>query len=179
MKKILFGTAALVAMLGVGAPETAAQRAVGVNLGVGPTIPGDGDVGVHVNAGLGFAPAALPFGVRLEGMWQRIPEGDDHQDFLGGTLNAEVGLPLAIIRPYVIGGFGVIRHEEYHGTHTHGAHTDYGFNVGVGTRIGLGGLNTYVEARYHRLLNGDDGHGHGGANSEAITFVPITLGVRF
>jgi opacity protein-like surface antigen len=119
-----------------------------------------------------------------EGFWQRLPEGDHlHHDYLGGLLSAEVGLPLGGIRPYAIGGLGLVRHEERHDDHGHGAHTDFGINIGLGTNVGFMGLNAYVEARYHHLFNGDhdNGHGHGHGHDEHTgnTFLPIIFGIRF
>jgi hypothetical protein len=184
MKKIAFATAALLTAFSMGTTTLEAQRAIGVNLGAGPSI-GIGDdkgTGFHVNAGVGFAPAMLPVGLRLEGMFQRLPEGDDHHNYLSGSLNAEVGLPLAVIRPYAIGGIGLVRHEEIHGDHGHGAHTDFAFNVGLGTNFGLMGRSAYIEARYFRLGGGDDhghGHGHGHDDHTGNTFIPITIGIRF
>jgi hypothetical protein len=134
--------------------------------------------GFHVDGGVGLAPAPLPVGLRLEGMFQRIPEGADHDGFMAGTLNAEFGLPLAVVRPYAIGGVGFYRHEEHHGDHTHGAHTDFGFNVGPGTNSGLMGMSACGEARCHRLMNGGD-DGHGQDDRVGNTFIPITIGIRF
>jgi len=125
--------------------------------------------------------AVLPFGLRLEGMFQRLPEGDVDHEYLGGSLNAESGIPMVAspIRPYVIGGLGLVRHEEHHGAHSHGSHTDFGLNLGVGTRFTLGRLSAYVEARVHRLFGGEDDHGHGHDDHTGNTFIPITFGVRF
>jgi hypothetical protein len=182
MRKGLLVAAVCVAVSGVAASGLEAQSLVRVNLGAGPTFPigDDKGTGVHANLGLGIGIPMLPFGVRVEGMVQRIPEGDDHHDYLGGSVNAEVALPLPLARPFLIGGVGLVRHEEHHGNHTHGAHTDFAFNVGVGAEVGLFGLSGYVEARYHRLLNGDDhGHGHSHDDHKGNTFIPITFGIRF
>jgi hypothetical protein len=141
MRNGLLVAAMFVAMSGVAASGLEAQSPVRVNLGAGPTIPigDDKGMGVHANVGVGIGIPALPFGLRVEGMIQRIPEGDDHHDYLGGSLNAEVGLPLPLVRPYLIEGFGLVRHEEHHGDHTHGAHTDPSFNIGVGTQVAFSG----------------------------------------
>jgi hypothetical protein len=72
----------------------------------------------------------------------------------------------------------LVRHEEHHGDHTHGAHTDMSFNVGAGTQVGLGRLNLYVEARYHRLRE-EAAQVHGATEHAGNTFVPVTFGVRF
>jgi hypothetical protein len=162
-----------------GAQEAQAQRALGGIIGAGPTFPiGDGkSTGFHVAGGVEFQPALLPVGFRAEGLFQQIPEGNDHDEYVAGTLNVLVPIPMAGLSPYLLGGVGLYRHEEHHGDHTHGAHTDFGFNLGLGTRFALGRVGLFIEARYHVLMNGDDdgdGHGHSGD-----TFIPLTIGIRF
>jgi hypothetical protein len=180
MQRFSLVISAVLTMLVVGAGGVEAQQRAGFNLGAGPTFPNGDDkgTGVHLNAGFGVGLGALPFGLRVEGMAQRIPEGDDHHDYLGGSLNAEIALPLEGARPYLIGGVGAVWHREQHGDHAHDAHTDLAFNVGVGTQFGLLGQRLYVEARYFRLLNGDDDHGHGDDHA-GNTFIPLTIGIRF
>jgi hypothetical protein len=180
MRRKISMSAVLLIALTAGAQQVEAQRAMGFNVGVGPTVPiGEGkSAGFHAHLGLGLNPATLPLGFRVEGMYQQIPEGsDDHQEYLAGLFNAVVAVPMTGLSPYIIGGLGLYRHEEHHDGHTHGAHTDFGFNVGIGTRLRVAGLGVYLEARYHGLLNGDDdGHGHG---HRGDTFIPVTVGITF
>jgi hypothetical protein len=162
-----------------GAGALQAQQRVGVQVGIGPTvgIGGDKGVGFHLTAGAGFVLPAAPVGLRVEGLYQRVPEGGDDHEYGGALLSAEVNLPVPAAQPYLVGGGALIWHREHHGDHTHEGHTDFGFNVGVGARFALAGLSAFLEARFHQLLNGEDqaqGYGHTGDR-----FVPITLGIRF
>jgi opacity protein-like surface antigen len=180
MRRKISMLAVVLVALAAGAQQAGAQSAFGFNAGVGPTIPiGEGkSTGFHALVGLGLTPAAFPVGFRVEGLYQQIPEGnDDHHEYMAGILNAVLAVPVTGLSPYIIGGLGFYRHEEHHGDHTHGAHTDLGFNVGLGTKLRVAGFGFFVEARYHGLFNGDDegqGQGHRGDS-----FVPLTVGISF
>jgi hypothetical protein len=178
MKNVVWFMLPLIAIV-FAASETEAQ--VSPQIGVGPTI-GIGDdkgTGFHLTGGAAFAVPALPVGLRVEGMYQRVPEGDDDHEYVGGLLSGELGIPgMLPIQPYLVGGVGLFWHRELHDGHSHDAHTDLGLNIGVGTRFGVAGLNAFVEARVHRLLGGDD-DGHGYDEHSGDTFIPVTIGVRF
>ena len=133
------------------------------------------EAGLHLDAHLEFPTlGALPFGLRAEAGWQRFSHDDDALRFLSGRVNAI--LPFAVApdaTPYLVAGLGMYNLDGHfpHGDHTHAdeSETLFGINVGVGVTYPIGGLNTFVEARFHNLF--DDG--------ESFRFVPLSLGIRF
>jgi opacity protein-like surface antigen len=173
------GILALALSLALGATGLEAQqRNFTVGLGAGAVFPvGDlsdtFETGLHLDGLLETSSlAGLPFGVRGEVGYQRFAEDDFTFRFLSGRLNAVIPFATAPdARPYLIAGGGVynVKGELDHGGHTHDdAETLFGINVGVGINYAIGGLNTFVEARFHNVF--DD---------EALRFIPLTLGIRF
>jgi opacity protein-like surface antigen len=160
-------------------PGGADAQLPGVRLGVagGPSFPlGDladeASTGFHLRGGLGVEIPLVPLGVRADVVWQQFP--DEHAgNFtqLGGLLNATWRMPMPLARPYLIGGAGLMRHEEPdedHGDHAHegGSSTEFAFAAGGGLEIRLLRLGAFLEARYL-----DWGGGH--------RAVPLTLGITF
>lgn len=159
-------------------PAGADAQLPGVRLGVagGPSFPlGDladeASTGFHVRGGLGVEFSLVPLGVRADVVWQRFP--DEHAgNFtqLGGLLNATWRMPMPLARPYLVGGAGLMRHEEPdedHGDHAHESEsTEFAFAVGGGVEFRLLGLGAFLEARY---LDWSGGH----------RAVPLTLGITF
>lgn len=125
-----------------------------------------------MQASVGFAPPLLPVGVRADLLWQEYP--DEHEGTfreVGGLANAVVTLPLAVARPYLLGGAGVVRHsapEEDHGGHVHEGEsgTSAAFAVGGGVEFPFLGLSGVLEARY--LVAGREHRG-----------IPVSFGIRF
>ncbi len=91
---------------------------------------------------------------------------------VGVTANAvlPIPLPVPILSPYLIGGVGAynVRLTPFAGA-ANSSQTNRGFNLGAGVTLPLPGLNTFVEARYHRV----------NMNNGSMAFVPITVGVMF
>ena len=85
---------------------------------------------------MGFAPQALPFGLRFDLLWQELDDEDEWFRQIGGLANATFGIPLIFIQPYALVGGGVIRTESpdvVHVGHVHGeSETTVGFNAGLG-----------------------------------------------
>jgi opacity protein-like surface antigen len=179
---------------------TAAPRPLTLGASAGLTLPtGDfGDVtktGFNVGAHLAFRPATLPFGVRVEGQFNRFAiedneligfEADGNIQIISGTANVVLGVPtdISAIRPYVIGGVGIYNYRSS-GRFTLGgetesgtaSQTDFGLNGGAGVEFGLGGLAAFVEARYHVIFNApDDDELEGIENTK---FIPISFGIKF
>lgn len=158
----------------------AQQRSAVFGIGVGAVFPAGElseayEAGLHVDAHAEFPTlGGLPFGLRAEGGFQRFSDSDDSLRFLSGRLNAIV--PFAVApdaRPYLVAGGGIynVSGDFAHGDHTHAGDAEnlFGINVGIGVTYAIGGLNTFVEARFHNLF--DDG--------ESMRFIPLTLGLRF
>jgi opacity protein-like surface antigen len=170
-------TLILLAALGLPATLNAQVTGVRAGIGAGPAFPlGDlGDeatTGFHIRGSLGLDLSRIPVGARADVLWQRFPdEHEGHFSALGGLLNATLRLPMPAARPYLIGGIGVIRHQEPdtdHGDHAHEGDTETGFAFGLGggLEIRILGLGGFLEARYV-----DWGNGH--------SSFPLTLGLTF
>jgi hypothetical protein len=178
--RTLLGGLALAAFATLaGATDLEAQaRSFSLGLAAGGSLPlgeiaDEYDAGFHV-AGL-FELASLgslPIGLRLEGGYQKFTHDDESLTHLFGRVNAVRALGGQGL--YLIGGVGLYNSEEDHGGGHHGgldhdAETFFGFNVGLGRGFALGPLNSFVEARFHTVL--DDVH--------TQFFVPISFGFRF
>jgi len=169
----------LVLALGAGSLE-AQQRNFTVGVSGGAVFPvGDlsdaFETGLQVGGLIETATVgALPFGVRGEADYLTFSAGDESARFLSGRLNAVLPFMTAPdARPYLIAGGGLynFKAELDHGDHAHGGDAEnlFGVNVGVGINYAIGGMNTFVEARFHNVF--DDG--------EALRFIPLTIGIRF
>lgn len=163
-----------------GSPDAVSGQTRPFTIGIsgGPSFPSGGELaeefgtGYHVQGSIGFAPAALPLGLRADLLWQEFPDEHGGQEReIGGLANAILALPLGIARPYLLGGVGIMSHhppEEEHGDHTHEGEeeTTSAFALGAGIEFPFLGLTGALEARY--LLAGE---GH--------RAIPVSFGIRF
>lgn len=167
---------AALALVSPALPASAQLRPFTIGIAGGPSTPmGDfGDeagTGYHVQGSLGLSIPLLPVGVRADVLWQDFPDeaGGAFTD-VGAMVNATLGIPLLIARPYLLGGVGLFRQsspDAAHGGHAHAGGTENvtGFAVGAGLEVSLLGLGGAVEARY--------------LHSEERRSVPISVGIRF
>jgi hypothetical protein len=178
MKRVLGGVALALALTVVAAAPAEAQRPFSVGVGLGATFPlGDlgehSEWGYHGMASLGFQPAMVPFGLRIDGMYHNLEGGehDGHTDpafrILGLNANAVLSMPGIMTTPYLIGGFGTYNMS----VDVDGAESvnDMGVNVGLGARFSLAGFGTFAEARLHNIFT----------EGESTRVVPITFGIVF
>ncbi|MBA2669510.1 MAG: hypothetical protein H0U67_03980 [Gemmatimonadetes bacterium] len=176
-KMTLWAAVAAFALLGSAGNLSAQTRPFTIGISGGPSFPSgaefsnEANTGYHVQGSLGFAPAMLPVGVRADLLWQEFPDehGGNFRE-IGGLANAILALPLAIARPYLLGGIGAINHnppDEEHGDHAHAeeGRTTSAFAVGGGIEFPFLGLSGVLEARY--LVAGEH------------RAVPISVGIRF
>jgi opacity protein-like surface antigen len=177
-KSLLFSALTMVMTAALAAPAEAQVRAYTIGISGGPSIPlgsefrEEARTGYHVQGSVGFAPAALPVGIRADLLWQVFPDahaGSFRQ--IGGFANALVGVPFGPARPYLLGGVGVVNHtppDEDHGDHAHEgeSETNFAFALGGGLEFPFLGLTGVLEARFM-----DAGGDHRG--------VPISFGIRF
>lgn len=122
------------------------------------------DNGFHVMLAGELAPTRLPFGIRLDGVFNRFAEGDEDVDVISGTANALFNLPMEGLTPYLLVGAGIYAIDD-HGERE----TKFGVNAGVGARFAVGGLGLFAEARLHEVLGMDD----------SFRVIPISIGIRF
>ena len=130
------------------------------------------NTGWNVSGTLGFNPAMIPLGVRIDGAYNRFGlkggfDGDVH--FTSVTGNLVYKLPAVSVSPYVIGGAG-----WYNGALSLtgvGSDSDnhFGWNAGAGISMPLSGFSTFIEARYNQVQV-EDG---------SLKFIPVTFGIMF
>ena len=167
-----------------------AQRPLSVGLAGGVSVPQgelrDGaTTGWHALATVSLSTLMQPLGLRLDIAYNRFDFSDarsdcscafsaaggpGHQTVGSATLNATYRLPRtdSPLSPYLITGIGAYRTECSLGSGC-SAVTRYGWNAGLGTKLTGLGLRTFVEARFHSVVEpGPDLH-----------FFPVTLGLLF
>lgn len=155
----------------------------------GVDVAGGAHSGFTIAGSVGFRPVNSPLGYRLEAQYTRFgldperrtgpggaPEtADGHLSSLSGTGNVILVVPTASrLRPYLIGGVGVYRLtsdivQEPNSTYPPRSVTKFGLNGGAGVEMAIGSLRTFVEARYHSAF----------ADEGKVTFLPVTIGLRF
>jgi hypothetical protein len=162
----------------------AAQRPISIGIAGGVSVP-SGDLRDGVNTGWrALATVALstpmqPLGLRLDAAYDRFAfsdrvraaVGDSGNQTVGSmTLNATYRLPMtdSPLSPYLISGLGAYRTACSPGPSCD-AVTRYGWNVGLGSRLLVLGVRSFVEARYHRTGRGDSD----------VHFFPVTVGLLF
>jgi len=176
MKRTVLGVVTAVLALTSTASVVHAQNPMTFGIAAGASIPmGDlGDVvgtGFHGMATLGFMPSMLPFGMRVDGMYNSLGAKDDVGDFtlkiIGVTANGVFAMPGMMASPYLIGGLGFYNSDfDVAGTESS---SDFGINVGLGAKFSLSGFGTFAEVRYHNIFTED----------ESTQFLPITFGIMF
>lgn len=174
-----------------------APRTLTVGVGGGGTVPlGDfaNDVKTGWNA-LGFfqyQPVADgPWAVRAEAQYNRASYTDDFLLDVGATPDDDLRNSVLYVgasalyhlgasggvRPYLIGGLGLYELTasltDGSGISTSDSESGFGFNGGVGLRIG-GPMALFVEARFHQFsITPTDGV------KSTSQFIPVTIGFSF
>jgi hypothetical protein len=163
----------LVLALGAGSLE-AQQRNFTVGVSGGAVFPVGNlsdafETGLQVGGLIETATlGALPFGVRGEADYLTFSEGDLSSRFLSGRVNAVLPFMTAPdARPYIIAGGGLYNVRFENGTAD--SENRLGINAGVGINYAIGGMNTFVEGRFHNVFTDGD----------ALRFIPLTIGIRF
>lgn len=157
----------------------------GITLPSGPEEISDAyKMGYHFGGGLGIA---------LGPMFQVVPKAEYHlipRDFgdldgdglelsvilVGADLRANINLPAAPIKPFLIGGGGMAISKTNDGTmdsspfEQSDSQSDFYFNVGGGLNLSAGpGFSPFIQVRYVSIsTEGDD-----------IVTIPVSLGLKF
>ena len=185
MKGVVKSLAVLGFVLTTAAVDGSAQTPVSFGLGGGVTIPtgSTGDAlktGWHGIAMVRFAPANIPVGFQVDGMFHRLSVDDGGLDLdlktqiINGTANVVFSFPVSEetrFRPYLIGGVGIYNFDLKgdDAPTTTESETDFGFNAGAGFDVSFGGGTFFAEGRFHNVFSeGDD-----------AKFIPVSVGVRF
>ena len=189
MKRTVLGVVTAVLALSASAPMVHAQNPMTFGIAAGATFPtgdlgeagGGGKTGFHGMITLGAMPALVPFGVRIDGMYNSL--GFDDQpaatnrtlQILGLTANGVFGMPgMIVASPYLIGGVGYYNAKVKTDEGDSDGQNDFGINIGVGAKFNLSGFGTFAEVRYHNVFSKDDASGR-----TNISFVPLTFGIMF
>jgi hypothetical protein len=160
-----------IAIAAVALTASAADAAAQVRLSIagGPSFPTGSDnhldTGYHVQVGGDLSLPLLPFGLRLDGAFNRFTEDHGNYDVLHGTASGVFSIPLVLFTPYIIGGIGMYSAED--AAHGGDRETNLGANIGAGVRLPLPGLSVFAEARLHAPFEGGQ------------RFIPVSLGFRF
>ncbi len=180
MRKLFI--AAFAASLLIVSAGTARAQDVDFGLGGGVSFPNGNlsdalGTGFNLEALLNISAPLLPFGIRVDGGYQRLPFQDSDVDYeqWQGTANARFIMNTPGLAPYLLFGGGLYGTRVSapspigSGTFSSDWQTDFGLNGGVGLRLPVGPLNGFVEARLHHVfMQGDDGE-----------TIPVTFGVVF
>jgi len=171
----------LAAAAGVGLSPARAAAQGGFILGVGPAFPvgaigGHASTGFNALAAFGVHIPFTPLAIRLDAAFDQFGYNNNisgNARVFSGTANAVFTFPGAILRPYLIGGFGLYHAPSIVGANGNPATLSgyaSGANAGVGTRIGaVAGLGFFAEARWHYVFTP-------GSRTE---FIPLTVGIAF
>jgi opacity protein-like surface antigen len=162
----------------------AAQRSLHLGVAGGVSVPSgtlrDGvNTGWHALGTIALSSPMQPLGLRLDGAYNRFAfsdqagtalRGDGNQTVSSATLNASYRLPMtnSPLSPYVIAGLGAYR-TACSLSPGCDASTRFGWNAGLGTKLYLRGVTSFLEARYHQTSRGESG----------VHFVPVTFGLLF
>lgn len=153
-----------------------------IGIAAGPTFPFGNlrDVattGIGVLGTLVYQSARLPFGVRIDGTYDRFAGKNGHTSprLSSLTANAVWSRPVAGFASYLIGGGGFYGNSYI--PSIFGAVDEqrrFGFNAGVGVNSSVGRHAVFLEARYNEIwLRGM------WRNGSSAGYVPVRFGVVF
>jgi hypothetical protein len=155
-------------------PALAAHaQVVALGIAAGATVPTGSyadanNLGYHAFLTLDAHVRLAPIGFRVDGLFNEMTakNGGDNPRIWAGTANLVVNTA-GTGGPYLIGGVGVYSWKPVSllGTSST-SQNDFGVNIGAGIRIPLTGFGTFVEVRYHKVMNGSP-----------VQMIPITFGI--
>lgn len=160
-----------------------AQRTFALGVGGGAAIPvgkfsDTQKPGYNGLVVLAIGVAELPFGVRFDGIYNTFEfrtapaAGTSSSDprVMGALFNVIFAFPGTTSKPYLIAGGGLYNTRgDIPGAKSE---NNFGFNVGLGTTLGVGPFAAFLESRYHTISRS-------AAEGGVMQFVPITIGLLF
>jgi hypothetical protein len=184
MKTLLRGVAVGLAVA-LSAQAAHAQAGLSLGLGAGAVVPtgtmADGNnTGWNAMIVARVKPALSPVGFQVDGFYNRFGlEGvDGHSRMIGGTADAVLALPGALVKPYMLGGIGLYNGKStIDGVGSSQSETKFGANAGAGLDFGLGGASLFAEARFHAIFKGVTDVSTG--DEKTAYMVPVTVGLRW
>ena len=160
---------------------TFAQRPIAIGIAGGLSAPqgrlGDNsEIGWHALATLGLSSPMVPHGIRVDLAYNRFAFSQTGGDVsrlgyqgigsLTGNLLYRLPLTNSPVSPYLIGGMGAYR-SRCSDTGVCVGDTEFGWNAGLGTKLYLLRLRSFLEVRYHRTER----------LGTTLRFIPVTLGI--
>ena len=159
------------------------QKTYALGFGGGAAIPvgklsDSQKTGYNAIVALAIGVAELPFGVRLDAIYNNILHSNSLSSTPGagdlrvsGVLgNLVFAFPGTNAKVYIIAGGGLYNSKaDITGAK---AENNLGFNAGAGATFGFGPFATFLESRYHSISRSASKGG-------VYQFVPITLGLLF
>lgn len=178
MSRRLLAVLAAGALFALPAVSHAQSASILVSGGLSVPMSDLGDVsnsGYNINVGVALGAPLIPVGARFEGGFSSFDAkgGGATTRIASATANAILNLGTMGASPYLIGGLGIYnRRFSSDAFNASDSKTTAGVNIGGGIRFPLGGISTFLEARYHVML---------GNSNEAtnLKFIPISFGVQF
>ena len=176
------------------ATSAQAQKSMPVTFGVGGGVnlplsnfKDVAKLGFQGTGMVGFAPANLPVGFRVDGSYQQNKYDDGFAAGAGkwqtiyGTANVVYTFKTAEtskIHPYLIAGGGVYNLKDKPDAGTSASITKFGVNGGAGFDMAVGSAKVFIEGRFHNVFKGSFDINDPTVEKSA-NFVPITVGVKF
>jgi hypothetical protein len=185
-KKLLFWLALIFCSSGAIVPSPAfGQKTYALGFGGGAAIPvgklsDTQKTGYNALVAFAIGVADLPFGVRLDGIYNnlahtKVASGGTSTTAAdlrvsGALANLIFAFPGSSAKVYIIAGGGLYHSKsDVSGAK---AQNNFGVNGGLGATFGFGPFATFLESRYHSISRSE-------AKGGVYQFVPITVGVLF
>ena len=149
-------------------------KPVQIGVALGAAIPSSdlsdiSNTGYNGTITVGFNPAMVPFGIRVDGAYNQFSVkdilGSGNIHFTSVTGNLVYKIPGATVSPYGIGGAGWY---QVGGTGI-SSESHFGWNIGGGISMPLSGFDVFIEGRYNQVQG----------NNGSLKFIPVTFGVMF
>ncbi|HEY1952301.1 MAG TPA: hypothetical protein VGG76_05800 [Gemmatimonadaceae bacterium] len=181
MKRSLFVAAIAATALaslpfGAGAQVASAAKPIQLGIAGGASLPtsdlsNGANTGWNVTGTLGYNPAMIPVGIRVDGAYNRfaLKGASGNFAFTSVTGNLVYKIPSASVTPYLIGGAGWYRASASLTGLGSGSDNHFGWDAGGGISMPLSGFDAFVEARYNQVQG----------NGASLKFIPVTFGVMF
>jgi hypothetical protein len=166
----------LVSISAVSHAQLITPKPVQFGIAAGAVIP-SGDISDGVNTGfngtvlVGFRPAMIPLGIRLEGAYNQMGAkgGGGNIHITSVTGNFVYKFPSETVSPYAIGGAGWCQLAVSVTGFGTVSENHFCWNAGGGLEMQLSGFQTFIEARYNKVQS----------NNGSVAYIPITFGVMF
>ena len=180
MKRSIFAAAltgiGLVSISLSAAGQIITPKSVQFGAAAGAVIP-SGDISSDVNTGfngtvmVGFQPSMIPLGIRIDGAYNQMGAkgGGGNAHVTSVTGNFVWKFPSTTVSPYAIGGAGWCNAGVSVTGFGTFSENHFCWNAGGGISMPLSGFDTFIEARYNRVL----------MNGGNLSYIPITFGVMF